>query len=212
MIAVKTFIFNSFQENTFVVYDESKQCLIIDAGCNSPAEQQEIIQYITDHKLNPVALINTHCHIDHLLGVGYLKDHFSIPFKAHEGDKFLLLHAEQQALFYGLEFDGSPEPDGYMKDGDILEAGTARFKILHIPGHSPGSVALYSESDKKVFVGDVLFHGSIGRTDLPGGDYNTLISGIKEKLLILDPETVVYSGHGPQTTIGHESSSNPFLN
>jgi len=212
MIEVKTFKFNAFQENTFVVYDESKQCLIIDAGCNSSAEQEEIIQFISDQNLTPVAVVNTHCHIDHILGVDYLKDHYSIPFKVHEGDMPLLLHAKQQALFYGLDYDGSPEPDSYLKEGDILEAGTARFKILHIPGHSQGSIVLYNEAGKKVFVGDVLFQGSIGRTDLPGGDYETLISGIKEKLLILDPDTVVYSGHGPHTTIGHESNTNPFLN
>ena len=212
MIEVKTFIFNAFQENTFVVYDESKKCLIIDAGCNSPTEHEEIIQFITGQDLTPVALVNTHCHIDHLLGVDYLKKHYSVPFKTHEADKPLLVHAAQQALFYGLEFDGSPEVDGFLEDGDILEAGTASFKILHIPGHSPGSIALYSEPDWKVIVGDVLFRGSIGRTDLPGGDYDTLISGIKEKLLTLDPETVVFSGHGPNTTIGHESISNPFLN
>jgi hydroxyacylglutathione hydrolase len=212
MIAVKTFIFNPFQENTYVVHDDSQQCLIIDPGCHSLAEQEAITRFIADQQLTPIALINTHCHIDHILGVDYLKQHYSIPFRAHEAEKPLLLHASQQALFYGLDYEGSPEPDGFLKEGDTVEAGTARFVILHIPGHSPGSVALYSEAEKKAFVGDVLFQGSIGRTDLPGGDYETLISGIKEKLMILDPDTVVYSGHGPQTTIGHESNTNPFLN
>lgn len=211
MIEVKTFIFNAFQENTFVVYDTSKNCLIIDAGCNSAAERQEIIKFISENQLNPVALVNTHCHIDHILGVDYLKEHYSIPFKIHEADKPLLLHAAQQALFYGLEYEGLPEADEFLEEGDMLDAGMAGFKIFHVPGHSPGSIVLVSETSSHVFVGDVLFQGSIGRTDLPGGDYDTLISGIKEKLMTLPPETVVFPGHGPQTTIGLEKENNPFL-
>ena len=211
MLEVKTFVFNPFQENTYVIYDESRECLIVDAGCNSTEEKQELIRFIRDVHLTPVALINTHCHIDHILGVEYLKVHFSLPFKIHEADKPLLAHAEQQAVIFDLDFGGSPEADGFLRDGDIVEAGTVGLKILHIPGHSPGSIAMYNETGRMVFVGDVLFRGSIGRTDLPGGDYDTLISGIREKLLGLPPETIVYSGHGPPTTIEQEMYNNPFL-
>lgn len=211
MISLKTFTFNSFQVNTYVLHDETNDSIIIDPACESAHEIEQLIQYIKDNNLNPRAIINTHGHIDHIVGINDIKNTFSIPFKIHLEEKLLLENALYSAQLFGFSLETIPIVDEFIEEGAIITFGNSSIKALHIPGHSPGSLVYYSEDNKFVIVGDVLFNGSIGRTDLPGGDYDSLISGIKGKLLSLPSDTVVYSGHGPSTTIGQEHDTNPFL-
>jgi glyoxylase-like metal-dependent hydrolase (beta-lactamase superfamily II) len=211
MINIETFAFNSFQENTYLLYDHSGECIIVDAGCEDEAEREQLTAYIEEHGFRPVKLVNTHCHVDHILGVAYLAEKYKIPFFIHPEEKVLFTHSRSQADFFGLKLDTPPEPEDYLVDGDVLEFGESALKIIHVPGHSPGGILLHCPEQKFLISGDVLFLQSIGRTDLPGGDYNSLVGGIIEKLLILDPDTRVYPGHGPPTTIGEEKASNPFL-
>ena len=211
MIHLETFVFNPFQENTFLLHDETGECIIIDAGCQEEAEKAELTEFIQAQDLKPVKLVNTHCHVDHILGVAYLAEKYGIPFYIHPEEKTLFQHSRSQAEMFGLNFEDPPEPSGYLDEGENLEFGESSLGILHIPGHSPGGILFHSPEQKFLIAGDVLFRMSIGRSDLPGGDYNSLVSGIKQKLLNLDPDTVVYPGHGPQTTIGEEKDMNPFL-
>lgn len=211
MINIKTLVFNHFMENTYVLYDETGECIIVDAGCYELDEKKEIEDFIGENELKPVKLVNTHCHVDHVLGVSYLKQKYGIPFIIHSLEKALLNNTPTQGSFFGLEPGPPAEPDDYIGDGDIISFGKSSIKAIHVPGHSPGSLVLYSEQDGFMLAGDVLFRGSIGRTDLPGGDHETLIRSIQGKLLVLDPDTVVYPGHGQETSIGIESDHNPYL-
>ncbi len=211
MITVKKFVFNDFQENTFVLHDESGEGLIIDPGCNDTEEREQLLSYFNDQGIRPLKIINTHAHIDHVLGVGYLASHFSIPFLIHRQDIPLIERSVEQAIMFGLDLQEAPVADAYVEDNDLISLGGSRLQVLHLPGHSPGGIGLYCEAQNFVIVGDVLFSGSIGRTDLPGGDYDTLISGIKTRLLCLNDDCLVYCGHGPETSIGEEKISNPFL-
>ena len=211
MINIETFIFNAFQENTYLLSDPSGECIIIDAGCEEPVEKEELAAYLEDHGLKPVKLVNTHCHVDHILGVAYLAKKYNLPFYFHAAEKALFAHSKNQADMFGLSLELPPEPAGFLNDGDQISFGESTLDVIHIPGHSPGGILIHDPAGKNLISGDVLFRDSIGRTDLPGGDYDSLIGGIKEKLFGLDPETVVYPGHGPTTTIGLEKESNPFL-
>ena len=211
MISLKTLTFNSFQVNTYILHDETNEAIIIDPACQSTQETDQIIQYIKDNNLTPKAIINTHGHIDHIVGVNDIKNTFSIPFKIHSEDTLLLENALYSAQLFGFNLETIPIVDEFIEEGATIAFGNSTIKALHVPGHSPGSLVFYSEDAGFVIVGDVLFNGSIGRTDLPGGNLETLLSGIKEKLLNLPKNTVVYSGHGPSTTIGQEHDTNPFL-
>ncbi len=211
MITVKTFVFNSFQENTYLLSNETKSCIIVDPGMNTSHEQTSLTEYIEQNQLKPVAMINTHCHVDHVLGCNFVKSTFEIPFIIHSDETHVLKNAVRFGEVFGLEVEAPPTPDSYLEQGDIYNLGNSIIQILHVPGHSPGSIALYIASDNLVITGDVLFKGSIGRTDLPGGDYQTLIDHIKSKLLVLPRETIAFPGHGPETTIGDEYDTNPFL-
>jgi hydroxyacylglutathione hydrolase len=211
MITVKSFIFSEFQVNTYVLYDETDQCIIIDPGCNNAVQQTQLSGFIGDHVLTPVLLVNTHGHIDHIAGDKFVRDAYNIPLAVHEQDMFLLQKALQFADFFAFDAEQPPAPDRLLKEGDEVRFGNSALSVLHIPGHSPGSIVLYAKNDHLVIAGDVLFNGSIGRSDLPGGDYNMLIRGITAKLMKLPRDTVVYPGHGPVTTIGHEYDTNPFL-
>jgi glyoxylase-like metal-dependent hydrolase (beta-lactamase superfamily II) len=211
MITIKAFIFNEFQVNTFVLSDASRQCIVIDPGCNSTRQQADLSGYISEQQLQPVMLINTHGHIDHVTGDRFVATAYNIPLAIHEKDVFLLKTALQFADIFGMEAEQPPAPDRLLKEGDEIRFGNSTLLVFHVPGHSPGSVVLYAKEDNLVIAGDVLFNGSIGRSDLPGGDPITLIRGIKEKLMTLPRETIVYPGHGPSTTIGHEYDTNPFL-
>jgi hydroxyacylglutathione hydrolase len=211
MIKISNFIFNYFQENTYILSDETGDCVIVDPGFSSDKEKNELVNFIADNSLKPVAIINTHCHIDHILGCAYLQKAYNIPFYIHSQETDLMQNAQEYAKFYGLKIENIPQPDGFLKEGDTYNFGNSVLSVLHVPGHSPGSICLYSENNRFILTGDVLFRGSIGRSDLPGGDYNTLIKNIKSKILILPREVLVLSGHGPSTNIGLESDTNPFL-
>jgi hydroxyacylglutathione hydrolase len=209
---IKPFIVNPFRENTFVVSTDTGEAMVIDAGCYSPAEERALADYLTENGLTVKLLINTHLHIDHVLGLTFLNQLTGLRTQAHLADEFWLDQLESQARLFNMPLRYAYEPVGhYIKENDIIELGDEKFKVLEVPGHSPGSVAFYNEKQACIFVGDVLFAGSIGRTDFIGGDYNTLIGGIQQKLLVLPEETVVYSGHGPSTTIGREIETNPYL-
>ena len=209
---VKSFTFNQFQENTFVVYDNTKECLIIDPGCYSENERTELRTFIMSEGLKPVKLINTHCHIDHVLGNKFVSELWDLELYIHKEDLPVLENVKDIAGFFGFEnYERSPSPKHFLAQGDTLNFGDSSFDILFTPGHAPGHICLLSKKDGFIIAGDVLFNGSIGRTDLPGGDYDTLIESIKTKLLPLDENTIVYCGHGPSTSIGKEKMSNPFL-
>lgn len=211
MTQIKIFTFNPFQENTFLLYDETNECIVIDAGCNEENEFQKIDNFIEENNLKLVSIINTHCHIDHIMGNAYLTRKYNVLSIAHKEDIPLLERANDMALAFGFNVQEPPMPERLVNEGDEIKFGNTTLIVKHVPGHSPGSIALYNETDKFVIVGDVLFAGGIGRTDLPGGDYNTLISSINEKLFSLDGETIVYPGHGSKTTIEHEKNTNPFI-
>lgn len=208
---IKTFTFNAFYENTYVVYDETNECIIIDPGCSNASENQEISRFIADHDLKPVHLINTHCHIDHILGNRYISEKYKLKLTAHKREKQVLDFGPQTAMMYQITYDPSPEIEIFLDEGDIVKFGHSALEVLFTPGHSPASISLLSKVDKILIAGDVLFQGSIGRTDLPGGNFETLTRVIRSKFFTLPDDVVVYSGHGDSTTIGVEKRTNPFF-
>ena len=204
--------FNPFQENTFILWDKTRECIIIDPGCYEENEKEYLRNFIESNNLNPVKLINTHCHIDHILGNKFVSEEWNIDLYTHKEDIPLIENAGEIARTYGFtEYKGSPYPKYFLEEGEVLEFGNSKLNILFTPGHSPGHICLLNTEENLIIAGDVLFNGSIGRTDLPGGDYDTLINSIKTKLLCLQDDTEVFCGHGPSTTIGKEKFSNPFL-
>ncbi|WP_372950244.1 MBL fold metallo-hydrolase [Mariniphaga sp.] len=211
MLKIEKFVVNPLQENTFVLSDETGECIFIDPGFYFDVEQKEIIDYVADNNLKPLKITNTHCHFDHIMGVEFIRNHFKIPFYAHSDDAFWVKQAIFQGKMFGFEMEPVQAPEYFYQENETLKFGNTELEIIHVPGHSPGHVVFYSEQENLLIAGDVLFNGSIGRTDLPGGNYETLISGIKEKLFKLPDETKVYCGHGPETTLGFEKKSNPFL-
>jgi len=212
MINIHFFTFNGFQENTYILYDETKECVIIDPGCYSNEEQSTLASFITKNNLIPVKLLNTHCHIDHVLGNNFVATKYKIGLEMHEKDIPTLHATPEYGHLYGFNIDKSPEPTTLLNEGDVIDFGNSKLDILFTPGHSAGHIVFVAKEEKFIIGGDVLFYGSIGRTDLPGGDHNTLIHSIKTKLLTLSDNYKVYSGHGQSTTIGFERVNNPFLN
>lgn len=212
MIQVASFTFNPFSENTYIVYDQTGECLIIDPGCYNEAERKRLVAFIDKEKLKPVLLVNTHCHIDHVAGNRFVAEKYNIPLAIHEGEEPVLAYAVQAGLLWGFKIDESPKASVYLVPGESVKFGQSSLEILFTPGHSPASISLFSRADAFVIAGDVLFRGGIGRTDLPGGSYRTLIKSIEEQLLPLGDEVTVYSGHGSPTEIGYERQHNPFLN
>lgn len=212
MLKIQTFTFNPFQENTYLLYNENKDAIIIDPGMYNAYEQKEFSDFITLNGLTPRYLLNTHCHIDHVLGNKYCADTYHLPLQFHEADMLTFQYAKTSAALYNIPYDESPKPSIFLKENYTIALGNDTLDILFTPGHSAGSVSFYCKAQHFVISGDVLFYQSIGRTDLPGGNYETLIQSIKEKLFTLPPETKVYSGHGAMTNIGHEINFNPFLN
>lgn len=211
MITIESFTFGPFQENTYVLFDETSECIIIDPGCYDEAERQKLAKFIEDKKLKPVKLINTHCHLDHVFGNRYVADKYNLKLEINEHDKKVLDSFLMSASLYGLNAEPSPQPSVYLNEGDIIKFGNSELEIVFTPGHSPGSITFYNRPQKFMIAGDVLFYGSIGRTDLPGGNYQTLINSIKNKLFPLGDDYTVYNGHGSSTTIGFEKKNNPFL-
>ena len=212
MIQIKSFTFNPFQENTYLLINDNKDCIIIDPGMYSASEQMELDSYITSNNLKPVMLINTHCHIDHIFGNNYCVNKYNIQLQSHEKEIEVLNSGLFTAKSYGLNYDPSPQIEIFLSENQTIAFGDSTLKVLFTPGHSPGSVSLYSEENHFVIVGDALFYQSIGRTDLPGGNHQTLIQSIESQLMTLPDKTSVMSGHGPMTNIGHEKQFNPFLN
>lgn len=211
MISIKFFVFGPFQENTYILYDETKECIIIDPGCYDNRERAELAAFIEDNKLKPVKLINTHCHLDHVFGNGFVADTYTLKLEINKQDQPVLDSYLMSAKMYGLNAAPSPQPSVFLNEGDTISFGNSILEILFTPGHSPGSITFYNREQQVMIAGDVLFYGSIGRSDLPGGNSATLISSIKNKLFPLGDNYTVYSGHGPSTTIGFERKNNPFL-
>lgn len=211
MLKVKSFTFNPVQENTYVVYNEEGQCCIIDPGCYFPEERDELKTGIEKTGLKPVLLLNTHCHLDHVFGNDFVHRTWGLPLHLHEKEKPVLDFAPQSALMWQLPFDHYNGPLVYLKEGTIIKIGDEELEIRFTPGHSPGSVSFYHQSGGFIIGGDVLFNGSIGRTDLPGGDFDILFRSIQTQFFTLPDDTKVYPGHGPLTTIGFEKMNNPFV-
>ena len=209
-MTIKQFVFNAFSENTYVVYDESKECIIIDPGCYEREELDSLKGFVLDNNLKVISLINTHCHIDHVLGNAFVKKEFGVGLTIHELDQSTLKSNEVVASMYGFNAYTPTEADNFIAEGDRLKFGNSSLDVIFVPGHAPGHIALVNEKEKVCIGGDVLFQQSIGRTDLPGGDFDTLISSIKNKMFALPDDTVVYCGHGPSTNIGFEKQHNPF--
>jgi len=211
MITIQGFTFNLFEENTYILYDETKECVIIDPGCSNKSEQDDLLQFIKDEGLKPVRLLNTHCHIDHVFGNSYVAKKYNLGLEIHKEDLQTLHSLPHVSILYGLNAEESVEPASFLNEGDKIVFGNSSLDILFTPGHSPGSICFVSHADKLIIGGDVLFYGSIGRTDLPGGDHETLLNSIRTKLFVLDDDYAVFSGHGQETTIGFEKKNNPFL-
>lgn len=211
MLQVKAFTFSPVQENTYVVYDEQGKAIIIDPGCYFSAEQETLKNFIKDTQLTPVQLLNTHCHLDHVFGNKWVHDAFGLELWLHPLEQPVLQHAPFSGQRWGLPFDNYSGTLHFLGEGDTIRVGSDALTVLFAPGHSPGSICFYCREQQFVIGGDVLFHESIGRTDLPGGDHATLLQSIRTKLLVLPDEVLVYSGHGQTTTIGHEKKHNPFL-
>ena len=208
-LKIKSFEFNAFQENTFIVSDPENNAVIIDPGCYSRDEEQQLITYINQEQLKVVALLNTHAHIDHILGNSFIKENFKVDYYLHKDDINTLNAVEQYASLYGFEgYRLSPQPDILLEDESELVFGGIRMKVLHTPGHCPGHVVFYFQSEGIVINGDVLFNGSFGRTDLPGGNLEILKTSISKTMFSMPDNTLVYCGHGPSTTIGKERLSN----
>lgn len=204
--------FNPFQENTYLVHDATGKCIIFDPGCYHGHEKEELTQTIERQNLKPVQLINTHCHVDHVFGNRFVHETYNLPLACHKGEVPVLAAVEQACMMYGIPYpEPSPEPARFIEAGEIVQFGNTALKVLFTPGHSPASLCFYCEEDQFVIGGDVLFRDSIGRTDLPGGDHETLLASIRHELFVLPDEVVVYPGHGPKTTIGYEKANNPFL-
>jgi glyoxylase-like metal-dependent hydrolase (beta-lactamase superfamily II) len=209
---IHRFIFSPIEVNTYILADDSGDCAIIDCACFDKTECDVLESFISANKLNPVALLTTHCHFDHIFGNRFVLEKYGLKTQFHELDRFYFDNFTAHTARYGFEKDAQPEPMRYIADNETIEFGAITLKAIHVPGHSPGSLVYYNEKENCVFTGDVLFAGSIGRTDLPGGDFDTLVSGIQQKLFTLPASTVVYPGHGAATDIGKEIATNPWFN
>lgn len=212
MTKVQVFEFNPFAENTYVVFDDTGACIIFDPGCYDFGERAALKNFIEENDLQPVRLINTHCHLDHVFGNAFVAKTWELGLEIHIGELPVLQRFPQVCQMYGIPFaDAPPMPTRFIEAGETIEFGKSRLKALFTPGHSPASLSFYCSDEGFVIAGDVLFYESIGRTDLPGGDMNTLLKSIRDQLFALPDATLVYPGHGPTTTIRHEKEYNPFL-
>lgn len=211
MLTIKTFTFNPVQENTYLLYNDEKECCIIDPGCYFAEERKALTSFIEENGLKPVLLLNTHCHLDHVFGNKFIAETWGLVLHIHEKDKPMLDMAPASGRMWQLPFDNYEGDLVYIKEGSPILIGRNMLEVRFTPGHSPGSVSFYHEPGAWVIGGDVLFNGSIGRTDLPGGDYETLVNSIQTQFFTLPDDTKVYSGHGPVTTVGFEKMNNPFV-
>lgn len=211
MLKVKVFSFSPVQENTYVLYNEHNKAIIIDPGCYFSAEQETLKNFIKDTKLEPVRLLNTHCHLDHVFGNKWVHETWGLELHIHKGEQQMLQLAPLSGERWGLPFQNYEGPLHFLEAGDEVLLGHDKLSVILAPGHSPASICFYCKEQGFVIGGDVLFRESIGRTDLPGGDHETLLASIRTQLFTLPDNTEVFPGHGSATTIGHEKEHNPFL-
>ncbi|MHA7130768.1 MBL fold metallo-hydrolase [Algoriphagus namhaensis] len=211
MLKIKSFTFNPFQENTFILYDETKSGVLIDPGCADLAERRELEEFVLDEGIQLTQLLNTHCHVDHVLGNAWAKRRYGLPLSIHQNEIPVLKSVEVYAPQYGFASYESTEADHFLVENQTLAIGKENIEVLFVPGHAPGHVVFYHKESKQCICGDTLFRGSIGRTDLPGGDHHLLLQKIREVLFALPDETILYPGHGPATTVGFEKQNNPFV-
>jgi hydroxyacylglutathione hydrolase len=211
VLNIKCFVFSPIQENTYLLYNEFNDCVIIDPGCYFDAEKEQLTQFITDHNLNPIMLLNTHCHLDHVFGNKYVAETYELIPQIHANEKQVLDFAPTSGLMYDMPFDNYVGELTYLKEADIIKIGKDELLVIEAPGHSPGHICFYCKAQGFLIGGDVLFKNSIGRTDLPLGNHQQLIDSILNKLMHLPNKTIVYSGHGEATTIGEEKTQNPYL-
>jgi hydroxyacylglutathione hydrolase len=212
MLKIQAFTFNPFSENTYVIWDDSSlQAAIVDPGCMDYAEITVLDNFLTQEKLIPTLLLNTHCHIDHVLGNHHVSIKYNLSLHAHALEKSVLEWSQSAALLYQLPYEPSPAIATFLQEGDTLFLGGEKIEVLFTPGHSPGSVTFVSHSAQFALVGDVIFRESIGRTDLPGGDFATLSQSIQSKIYSLPPHYLLYNGHGSPTDVRHEMQYNPFV-
>lgn len=211
MIHIETLPVNPFRMNSYLLWDDTLDAIVIDAGMMDSSEKTFFEDTIKTHKLNLVANYHTHCHIDHILGDSFIRDTYNLLPIIHPDGEFLLERAKEQAMMYGLQLDEIVRSKEFIKHGDTLSFGESTLKVLYTPGHADGSVCFYSSDDKFVIAGDVLFKDGIGRTDLPSGNFDVLAESIRKQLYVLDDEVLVYPGHGPTTTIGYEKEHNPYV-
>ncbi|MCU7548604.1 MBL fold metallo-hydrolase [Chitinophagaceae bacterium LB-8] len=211
MLYIQSFTFSPVQENTYILYNDEKQCCIIDPGCYFASEEEELKSFIKDHGLTPVLLLNTHCHLDHIFGNRFVQKTFGLKLHLHKLEKQVLDYGPVSGQMWQLPFDNYDGELVYIDENDVIRLGSEELQVLFTPGHSPGHICFYSKPHKFLIGGDVLFNGSVGRTDLPGGDFATLEQSIKTKLYTLPEDVIVYPGHGDSTTIGEEMKTNPFV-
>ena len=211
MIKIEKFTFNPVRENTYVLFDETNECVIIDPGMYDAEEQNEFHRFIKENELNPVLLLNTHCHYDHVFGNKFVFDNWSLKPQFHKGELIVLQSIPGYVPQMGLHYELSPEPEVFLPEHGTLSFGSSILELIFAPGHSPAHLCFYAKQDNFLIGGDVLFYNSIGRTDLPGGNHAQLISSIKNNLFVLPDDCSVFPGHGPATTIGFEKQHNPFL-
>ena len=211
MIKIKNFIFNTFMVNTYLLYDETGECIVIDAACFEAEEQEEFRSFISENKLKLVRNLNTHCHIDHVLGNSFIVSEYGIYPEYHEKSELFFHTLQEIGYSFGYPIDRHPKPAGFLNDGDLVQWGHSSLRVFYTPGHAEGSVCFYCEADGFVITGDVLFRDTIGRTDLPSGDFDLLMNSIRTRLFTLPPATIVLPGHGPETEIGYEMGNNPFI-
>lgn len=211
MIHIKKFVFNPFQENTYLLYDDTKECILFDPGCFEEHEQKELSQFIDNNGLKPVGLVYTHCHVDHIFGNNFIVETYGLIPEIHIAGIPFLEDGHKQGIAYGFEMDPCGSTDKFIEHGDIIRFGHSELNAVYTPGHADGSLCFINFPQKFVLTGDVLFRDSIGRTDFPTGDFDLLMESIHQQLFTLDDAFTVYSGHGPETTIGYEKVNNPFI-
>lgn len=211
MLQIKVLTFNPVQENTYLLFNEKNECIIIDPGCYYDNEKEALTVAIDKNNLRPEMLLNTHCHLDHVFGNKFIAEKYNLTLHLHKAEEQMLKMAPASGLMFNLPFDNYAGEFIFLNEGDIITLGTDKLKVIHAPGHSPGSVCFYCKEQKFIIGGDVLFYNSIGRTDLPSGNHEDLIQSIKKKLFVLPHDVKVYSGHGIETTVGYEKENNPFL-
>ncbi|MEO6219431.1 MAG: MBL fold metallo-hydrolase [Ginsengibacter sp.] len=211
MLQIKVLTYNPVQENTYLLYNEKNECIIIDPGCYYDNEKEALAVAIDKNNLVPKMLLNTHCHLDHVFGNKFISEKYRLTLQLHKAEEQMLKMAPASGLMFNLPFDNYAGEFIFLDEGDIITLGTDKLEVIHAPGHSPGSICFYCKEQKFIIGGDVLFYQSIGRTDLPSGNHEDIINSIKEKLFLLPDDVKVYSGHGIETSIGYEKETNPFL-